>query len=675
MTKKLGFPWILILALATACSSTKTSISDEEGTRASKSHGIKKPTIDAAQAAQEKVVFDEIQTLYRSSKFDEAIKKSETFETQFPDGRFVSDVYNLRGLIFLFQKKAPTAALEFKRSIDKNINQQQVQYLIYNLATALFDAKQYLESLKALDQILIENLDEGTKLKFYYLKSRVLHAQGQNSESLRSIFEAGKLLSLSKMADSQKLETKNMFTTQSEISSREIKDVNVFDTLVKEYPDNELGDGAYYHAGRISKDANQNGLAETYLRQLLSKYPDTSYKEKGEELLKIIQSKSKVEPRTIGVLLPLTGKYAKFGYQALYGIQLAVNLFNQDESDMKITLAVADAGDTQEQGEQGFSKLFYDDHAAVIIGPLLSRGIEALSKRASEMGVPLVSLAQQPGIRDGYVFQMGLTTKNQVEEVARYAIEKAGMKNFAVLYPSNQVGTDAAFHFWDLVETRGGKIAAFESYEPREVDFRNPVDKALGLFYPDARNAELTELAAARTKDNITKRTRLTEKYFVLKPIVDFDAVLILDEAKTASQIMPTFVYRDADSLKFLGTSTWNTSSLVERAPDQAESCTFIDSYFSGSTEPSFVKFVDKFTKTFGYAPASAEAIAYDAGQVVVAAIKELDGVSNRSELKDQLMKLKDFPGASGQLSYVDGSYTHQLKVLTFKGKQIVQVQ
>ncbi|MCM0605080.1 MAG: penicillin-binding protein activator [Xanthomonadaceae bacterium] len=673
MTIKSASTWIAVCLFASACSSTKTH-SQDEGSLSKRAKGIKAPSLSAAATAQEKTTFEEIQTLYRAAKYDDAVKKSEDFETQFPEGRYVSDVYNLRGLIFLGQKKAPVATIQFRKAIEKNPNQQQIQYLIYNLATAQFDSKQYLDALKSLDQILVENLDENTKLKFYFLKSRILHAQGQLSESLRAIFEAGKLLQDSKMSEAQKQETRVMFYNQSETTSHEIKDVLVFDALLKEFVDNQLADCAYYHAGKLSKDASQNGLAETYLRQLVQKYPNSVYIAQAQELINVIQSKTKVEPRTIGVLLPLTGKYAKFGYQALYGIQLAVNLFNQEDSDTKMTLAIADAGETPEQGEAGFAKLFYDDHVAVVIGPLLSKGIESLSKRASENGVPLVSLAQQPGFRDGYVFQMGLTTKNQVEEVARYALEKASMKNFAVIYPSNQVGTDAAFHFWDLIEARGGKIAAFESYQPREVDFRASVDKALGIFYPDARKTELDELAAQRTKDNIAKRTRITEKYFVLKPQLDFDGVLILDEAKVATQIMPTFVYRDAEQLKYLGTSTWNTSSLVERAPELAESCTFVDSYFAENQETAFKNFVEKFNKTYGYIPAAAEAMAYDAGQVVVASIKELDGVSNRSDLKDQLMKFKDYPGATGLLSYVDGAYTHQLKVLTVKGKKIVQV-
>lgn len=671
MTKILHVGATLLLCLTLAsCGSVPVASDGSDDVSLTRSRSRAKKNTPAA-TAQEKTEFEDIQTLYRSQNYEQALRKLNAFEARYSSSRYLSDLHNIHGLIYLVQKKPALSAVQFKKAIDKNPNPGQIHYLIYNLSTAQFESKQFADAAKSLDQIQVESLDEATRVKYYYLKSRIQYQQGLPFESLRSIFEAGKYLPATTSGQS---ETRMMLQNQAEVAVHELRDISVLENILKEYPDHQLGDVVYYQAGRLAKDANQNGLAETNFRILTTKYPASAYLAQATEALRSIQGQMKVESQVIGVLLPLTGKYAKFGYQALYGVQMAVNLFNQEDPDTNITLAIGDSGETVEQGEAALAKLFYDDHVVAVIGPLLSKGVDLISKRATEIGVPLISLAQQPGIRDDYIFQMGLTAKYQAEEIARYAVEKAGMKNFAVVYPSNPVGTDTAFHFWNAVEAKGGKITAFESYASKETDFRTPIDKALGLFYPDARGQELAELAILRKKENITKRTRMTEKYFGLKPIVDFDAVFIVDEAKTATQIIPTFAYRDVDTMKFLGISTWNTTSLYERAPEQAENCFFVDSFFAGSTDPRFKEFMTKFQKIYGYTPGSSEAIAYDAAKVLFSSM-QASGSSSRSDLKEQLMKTQGYAGVTGVINYAQGFFTRALKVLTVKGKQIVEVQ
>lgn len=153
-----------------------------------------------------------------------------------------------------------------------------------------------------------------------------------------------------------------------------------------------------------------------------------------------------------------------------------------------------------------------------MIGPLLSKGMKQSTTRAQDLGVPLISLAQQKGATGEYVFRASVTPKQQVQEIARYATEQLGIKKFAIVYPKGKYGQEYADSFWDAVETSSAEVVGVESYPPQETDFRSVVDKLSGLFYPDARYRELGELARKRKEANVTKRTRKTEEFFALKP-------------------------------------------------------------------------------------------------------------------------------------------------------------
>src|SRR5690606_30944453 len=126
----------------------------------------------------------------------------------------------------------------------------------------------------------------------------------------------------------------------------------------------------------------------------------------------------------------------------------------------------------------------------------------------------------------------------------------------------------------------------FETYSPKETDFRTVVDKLVGLYYQDARKREMEALVQLREQEGITRETHRTEKYFHLPPIVDFDAVFIPDVARVVANILPTFAYRDVENVQFLGVATWNSPDLLKRAQRYAENSAFVDIFHVNSPSP-----------------------------------------------------------------------------------------
>jgi branched-chain amino acid transport system substrate-binding protein len=371
-----------------------------------------------------------------------------------------------------------------------------------------------------------------------------------------------------------------------------------------------------------------------------------------------------VNEHRVGLLLPLSGKYESFGKKVQQAIELA---FQNSEfvKDHQIELIAMDSGDTPASHQEALKKLVEEQQVIAVIGPLLSKGVEALPERSDYYQIPLVSIAQAQGQASPFLYSCSVSNEDQAARVVDYAMKERGYKRFAILAPSNKPGQEMANAFWDQVLAHGGEVKGFELYEPGLNDFRAPVDKTLGLFYTETRAKELKDLADKRKEMDITKKTMKTIQYFELPPIIDFDAVFIADEAKTVGQIIPTFAYRNAKDLPYLGISSWNSSQLISRAGDQAENAVFPVAFNTLNPPEASKKFFDLYSKTYDSAPGELDAVAYDAASAILEVLK--DKPSTREEFNQKLSNLVNFEGATGALSIKDHHCSRTLTLYTVK--------
>lgn len=429
---------------------------------------------------------------------------------------------------------------------------------------------------------------------------------------------------------------------------------------------------AQYEAGHLddARETISRVHTESFDPENLSKYEQLKLT-LGEVRPK--EPELPVNSMAIGVLLPLKGKFSQFGEHALQGIELAFNIFDTSKPDPKITLVIEDSGDQPEQAIKAFNRLVERHHVVAVIGPLLAKGIDQITRRAQELKVPLLSLSKQTGSTAEYVIPAGMTFQMQAYEIARHAIQKMNIHRFAILSPKDKVGEEFTNSFWDAVESLGGTITGAESYSPGETDFRSVVDKLSGLYYTEARQAELNELARLRTQNQIHKRTRKTEQYYSLKPIVDYDAVFIPDEPKVTGQILPTFAYRDVENIYFLGPSAWNSQELISRGQTSAEKAIFVDALFTESQSPSVQRFIQEFHQTFDSDPTAVDALAYDATKVLNRALSSTSPDRSRKDLLEHIKDIKNEEGVTGKISFRDGQLYRELEILTVNEGKIVE--
>ncbi len=378
-----------------------------------------------------------------------------------------------------------------------------------------------------------------------------------------------------------------------------------------------------------------------------------------------------VNPNRIGLLLPLSGRYEAFGKKVQRAIELAFQHSTVPHAK-DAELIPIDSGDTAASSEAALKKLVEENQVIAVIGPLLSKGMDSLSQKAEYYQVPLISIAQVQGSVSNHLFSCSISTQDQASKMAEYAINVRGFKRFAILAPSNKAGSEMAHRFWDEVQARSGEVKSFELYDPDITDFREPVDKALGLHYTELRAKELREMADKRKELEITKKTMKTAQYFALPPIIDFDAVFIADEAKTVGQIIPTFTFRDAKNLNFLGITSWNSSQLLSRAQDQAEGAVFPVAFNTLSPPTETKAFYDLYSSTYSSYPGELDAIAFDAATMAIQAYS--DHPSDRDSFSKKLEGLNSIQAATGSISMKDHRCSRNLALYQIKKNQFEAV-
>ncbi|MBS1957958.1 MAG: penicillin-binding protein activator [Bdellovibrionales bacterium] len=378
------------------------------------------------------------------------------------------------------------------------------------------------------------------------------------------------------------------------------------------------------------------------------------------------------KPFRIGLLVPLSGKYETFGKKVQKAVELAFQHSSNNQAK-NFELVPMDSGETPVMQIDALRKLVEEQQVIAVIGPVLSKGIEELSARADYYRIPLISIAQSQGSLGTNLFSCSISNKNQVKRIADYAMKVKGYTKFAILAPSNTPGEELANLFWDEIEAHKGSIKAMEYYDPEATDFREAVDKAVGLHYLETRAEELKVLSEKRKELKITRKTMKTAQYFNLPPIVDFEAVFIADDGRIAGQVIPTFTFRDAKGMNFLGLTSWNSSQFLSRTTDQAEGALFPVAFNSLKPAKTTKAFYDLFLSTYNAYPGEFDAVAFDAASLVLEVMDHTP--SSREDFKSELESVHRFDSATGEITMDGHQCTRDLSLYSVKKNKFEVVE
>ena len=118
----------------------------------------------------------------------------------------------------------------------------------------------------------------------------------------------------------------------------------------------------------------------------------------------------------MGLLLPLSGRYAQEGETLLHAAQLA--LF--DTADEGFLLLPRDTGGTASGAERAALALL-EEGVDLILGPLFAEGVNAVTSHARAHGVTVVAFSTDRAAASEGVFLLGHTPRTQIRRVFAHA--------------------------------------------------------------------------------------------------------------------------------------------------------------------------------------------------------------------------------------------------------------
>jgi ABC-type branched-subunit amino acid transport system substrate-binding protein len=426
---------------------------------------------------------------------------------------------------------------------------------------------------------------------------------------------------------------------------------------------------------RVQLHLHDWSRAEEEARELARRWPDSPWAVEARAALERLSRLTTIKPGVIGVAVPLSGQYKRWGEVILQGVGLALG----ESSGLK--LAIRDTRGEPDGASAAIEQLTLDEGAIAVVGGVTNAEAERAAATAEELGVPLLSLSKQSEVTAAgpYVFQHMLTSEAQAKALADVFMGRRGLRRFAILYPSVAYGVELANAFWDEVEARGGEVRAAETYAIDRTTFTPLVKDMVGRRFLDERTEylEAQKEIGRRETDPFRRRKALEKLRDGVEPVVDFEAVLIADFARNVKLIAPALAVedvvtatcqpdelrkiekatgrRDLKAVQLLGGNGWGADpTLFDTAPGGAgrhiRCAIFVDGFFAGASRPETRAFTEAYQRKYGAAPTILEAYAYDAFRLVRAALEQ-GRAASREALREALSRLKNLKAATGDLT------------------------
>ena len=599
-----------------------------------------------------KVTFLQAEKYFFERNFDKALPLYQNIKGKFPNGKAVQLASYRIGSIFYYQKDYNSASKEFESFIGKFPRSEITFDVTYNWAAAEFQQEKAEKANEVLSRLKLPDVyAQGPKRAeiVFQLAAQVSTAMGNNSGAALA-YLAELQIPLSQF-NREKLEA----SIAKSINA--IQNTNELNRLLTQVKEERFRD-------RINNRIAVLGLqAEPQVTQNigLPNPPPLSQEPlfKNQNLI----SGTVGERSTVGIVLPLTGKFSSYGKKALDAILLAAKSYSPFK-DTNLQLVVEDSRSNPILAAHAVEKLVNEDHAMAIIGPLTWKESLFAADKAQELGVLNISLSGKDGIADRgvYIFQNALTPKLQLESLVSHCINNLKITRFALLVPNNNFGNEYSSNFWNAVTRFGGKVMAFEFYNPDEKDFQKNVQELVGLN-PKYRRLEFSKLLEYQ-KEQKAKTGK--DPKVKLEPIIDFEAIFIPDSPKTVAQIAASLAYYDIKDITLLGTTEWNSDQLYQRGGQYVAGALFPGGLSLSSQNATQVSFIKSYNDAYGTNPDLLASQAYEAMHIVISALRTASS-SDRNELVTFINNQKTFSSPLGSDVSFDGTRVAKRMVPIFR--------
>jgi len=340
------------------------------------------------------------------------------------------------------------------------------------------------------------------------------------------------------------------------------------------------------------------------------------------------------DPTRVGLALPLSGKFQPIGEAALRAAMLALGSVANAPATARETaggpaaqLVIRDTAADPDRARDGVMELTREE-AVIGIVSAEKRATAAALSEATQDGIPLLTLDDQPPGALSTGFQLIHAPEARVAELARRAL-KLGVREAAILAPDSAAGKKLRDAFRKQFTAGGGKITVEATY-------------VAGV------NTFSTAVAALKK--------------------ASFQAVFVPDAADRLELIAPALAFADLwpqpfpvahgkggagakSPRKILLLSTANDLSpkLIQNAGRYVQGALLSPGFFADENDDSAHAFVEAYRTAYGQDPHATEAYAYDGVRLLRGATET--GARTRSEVLKALAS-GAFPGLTGTVRF-----------------------
>ena len=321
----------------------------------------------------------------------------------------------------------------------------------------------------------------------------------------------------------------------------------------------------------------------------------------------------------IGLSAPLTGDWAEYGNDFKRSVTLVIDKVNKEGgiNGKQIALVIADSRGDAKESVLIAEKFVADPEIIAQIGDFSSSSTMAAAPVYEQAKMVQISptASHQDWTKKGeFMFRVVATQGYEGPYNARWAVNDLKKKKIATIYINNDWGVDANKYFVAEAKKGGADILAEEAFTPGEKDF-NAIISKLKRLEPD----------------------------LVYMPTFYADFTAIMNQAERA-RFKPTV----------LANSSLFSVKTLEMGGKAVEGTMIPVNYFSSDPRPAAQNFTKEYKALYGADPNQFAALAYDAAGLLVAALKAV-GTESRAKVREGLLGLKGYDGATGPISYAEG--------------------
>ncbi len=599
---------------------------------------------------EERAIFLQAKTFFEQGNHEISRASLEDFLLHYPESLILADAYLLLSDVYIERNEFNRATELMEIFLDLFPEENRIKRVQHRLTEIYFNLGHFKKVLNLWDEI---TSDDDSKLSIYERLTTNFLSRDEILKALHVMLKKRDLRS--DLVNTALVEQDIIALIEARL------DEEALQSVVAEFGADFPADKAMIHLIKLYDRKEDYYHEEQEAIRFLDRFPSDNFASQVRQMLAQIKWKIKKSRYLIAVILPLSGKLAVFGQNALYGVELALQIFKESLPGASVGLVVRDSVGDPSRLRLTLKEWLDEYEPIAIVGPLLSKEVNRVAQISLKADLPLISpgaTARRLLSLGNTVFRNAVTNRYLCHAIAEYAVLQLEVERFAVFYPDGQQGHLWVDCFSKGVEKLGAEVVVTEQYPLDNTDFSRSILRL--------KRADLEQEGFI---DDVENEDGEIEPLYT----PGFEAIFLPADAVRAGLIIPQLLFHEYDEVNVIGTNSWNSPEFLKLTEPYAEGVIFVDGFFKESSDPVVKTFVKAYRNRFHQEPDLFSAQSYDAMRLIFSAMRK--GALTPSAIKTAIGETIDFPGASGFIYEVlNGEFVKEPFYIGVEDGKFVQV-